>query len=58
MFCRNGRCSFSDSKPKTKASHNKIMDFMGFSKGQLGAPVEGEVIVGILDTGKTEERKN
>lgn len=42
---------------KLKLHTTRSWDFMGFSKGQLGAPVEGEVIVGLLDTGKTEERK-
>ncbi|TQE10122.1 hypothetical protein C1H46_004292 [Malus baccata] len=36
---------------KLKLHTTRSWDFMGFSKGQLGAPVEGEVIVGLLDTG-------
>ncbi|KAM1024787.1 hypothetical protein ACFX13_038670 [Malus domestica] len=36
---------------KLKLDTTRSWDFMGFSIGQLGAPVEGEVIVGLLDTG-------
>lgn len=34
-----------------KLHTTRSWDFMGFSKGKLGAPVEGEVIIGLLDTG-------
>jgi hypothetical protein len=26
-------------------------DFIGFSKGKLGFPLEGDVIIGLIDTG-------
>ncbi|KAK6158093.1 hypothetical protein DH2020_005407 [Rehmannia glutinosa] len=36
---------------KLKLHTTRSWDFMGFSKGKLGASQEGEVIIGLLDTG-------
>lgn len=35
-----------------KLHTTRSWDFMGFSQGKIGAAQEGEVIVGLLDTGK------
>ncbi|KAI5594984.1 hypothetical protein BDE02_03G107900 [Populus trichocarpa] len=34
-----------------KLHTTRSWDFMGFSKGKLGAPLEGNVVIGFLDTG-------
>ncbi|KAJ4832236.1 hypothetical protein Tsubulata_001993 [Turnera subulata] len=34
-----------------KLHTTRSWDFMGFSRGKLGAPIEGDVIIGFLDTG-------
>ncbi|KAK1589234.1 hypothetical protein Q3G72_031782 [Acer saccharum] len=34
-----------------KLHTTRSWDFMGFSKGNIGAPQEGNVIIGLLDTG-------
>ncbi|KAJ4832237.1 hypothetical protein Tsubulata_001995, partial [Turnera subulata] len=34
-----------------KLHTTRSWDFMGFSQGKLGAPLEGNVVVGLLDTG-------
>lgn len=57
MGCRNGRCRFSVSKPQLELHTTRSWDFMGFSEGQLPPTVEGEVIIGILDTGNTNLRR-
>ncbi|KAL6280246.1 hypothetical protein ACE6H2_017127 [Prunus campanulata] len=36
---------------KLKLHTTRSWDFMGFSKGTLPAPIEGKVIIGVLDTG-------
>ncbi|CAL2259970.1 unnamed protein product [Prunus armeniaca] len=36
---------------KLKLHTTRSWDFMGFNKGQLGASIEGEVIIGVIDTG-------
>lgn len=43
---------------KLELHTTRSWDFMGFSKGQLLPPVEGEVIIGILDIGNTNLRRN
>lgn len=42
---------------KLKLHTTRSWDFMGFSKGTLPAPIEGKVIIGVLDTGNTYEIK-
>ncbi|KAJ6415269.1 hypothetical protein OIU84_004123 [Salix udensis] len=34
-----------------KLHTTRSWDFVGFSKGKLGAPLEGNVVIGLLDTG-------
>lgn len=34
-----------------KLHTTRSWDFVGFSKGTLGAPLEGNVVIGLLDTG-------
>uniref|UniRef100_A0A6N2KB78 Peptidase S8/S53 domain-containing protein n=2 Tax=Salix viminalis TaxID=40686 RepID=A0A6N2KB78_SALVM len=34
-----------------KLHTTRSWDFVGFSKGKLGAPLEGDVVIGLLDTG-------
>jgi hypothetical protein len=36
---------------KLKLHTTRSWDFMGFTKGRLGTPIEGDVIIGLLDTG-------
>lgn len=36
-----------------KLHTTRSWDFMGFSKGSLGPGQEGEVIIGLLDTGES-----
>ncbi|XP_048320426.2 cucumisin-like [Ziziphus jujuba] len=41
-----------------KLHTTRSWDFMGFSKGKLGSAVEGDVIIGLLDTGAWPESKS
>ena len=36
---------------KLELHTTRSWDFIGFSKGKLGLPLEGDVIIGLLDTG-------
>ncbi|KAG5249262.1 subtilisin protease [Salix suchowensis] len=47
----NGRCCFGHSRSHFKLHTTRSWDFVGFSKGKLGAPLEGDVVIGLLDTG-------
>lgn len=40
---------------RLKLHTTRSWDFMGFSKGQLGASVGGEVVIGLLDSGITRD---
>ena len=52
MYCRNGRCDFRTSNHRLNLHTTRSWDFMGFpSKGKVGSHQEGDVIIGLLDTG-------
>ena len=36
---------------KLELHTTRSWDFIGFSKGKLGLPLEGDVIIGLIDTG-------
>ncbi|GMY30186.1 cucumisin-like isoform X1 [Fagus crenata] len=40
---------------KLKLHTTRSWDFMGFTKGRLGTPIEGDVIIGLLDTARSLE---
>nr|POE80622.1 cucumisin [Quercus suber] len=52
MCRRNGRCNSVLPNHILKLHTIRSWDFMGFpSKGKLGSPQEGDIIIGLLDTG-------